>query len=78
MVINRKADQLASGLAITFLGLGVTAALGISFVDKKIHGFDAVAIPRPVATSRSSATCSSTTTSSRTSRCCSARCSGGS
>ncbi|MGH2906909.1 MAG: ABC transporter permease [Solirubrobacterales bacterium] len=45
LVIDRKADQLASGLSITFLGLGVTAALGSSFVDKKIHGFDAIAIP---------------------------------
>jgi simple sugar transport system permease protein len=45
MVIDRKADQLASGLSITFLGLGVTAALGTSFVDKKITGFDPVAIP---------------------------------
>lgn len=45
LVIDRDADQLASGLGITFLGLGVTAALGTSFVDKKIGGFDPVAIP---------------------------------
>ena len=45
MVVGRKADQLASGLAITFLGLGVTAALGKSFVDDKINGMEAVGIP---------------------------------
>lgn len=45
MVIDRKADQLASGLAITFLGLGLTAAFGTSFVDDKINGFEEIAIP---------------------------------
>lgn len=45
MVIDRKTDQLASGLAITFLGLGLTAALGTSFVDDKIGGFDNIGIP---------------------------------
>ncbi|MFT4049077.1 MAG: ABC transporter permease [Solirubrobacterales bacterium] len=45
MVIDRKADQLASGLAVTFLGLGITAAIGKSFVDKKINGFGEIGIP---------------------------------
>ncbi len=45
MVVDRKADQLASGLAITFLGLGVTAAVGSSFVDDKINGFNDIGIP---------------------------------
>ena len=45
MVIDRNTDQLASGLAITFLGLGVTAALGTSFVDDKINGFGDIGIP---------------------------------
>ncbi|MFY9264506.1 MAG: ABC transporter permease [Solirubrobacterales bacterium] len=45
LVIDRRADQLASGLGITFLGLGLTAALGTSFVDAKITGFEPVAIP---------------------------------
>lgn len=45
MVIDRKADQLASGLAITFLGLGVTAGVGTSYVDDKINGFGDIAIP---------------------------------
>lgn len=45
MVIDRKTDQLASGLAITFLGLGLTAAFGTSFVDDKIGGFDNLGIP---------------------------------
>lgn len=45
MVIDRKADQLASGLAITFLGLGVTAGIGTSYVDDKINGFGDISIP---------------------------------
>ncbi len=45
LVIDRKADQLASGLGITFLGLGLTAALGTSFVSAEINGFDPMPIP---------------------------------
>jgi ABC-type uncharacterized transport system permease subunit len=45
MVVDRKADQLASGLAITFLGLGLTAGIGTSFVDDKINGFNTMGIP---------------------------------
>lgn len=45
MVIDRKADQLASGLSVTFLGLGITAGLGTSFVDDKINGFGDIGIP---------------------------------
>jgi general nucleoside transport system permease protein len=44
LVISRQANQLATGLAITFLGLGVTAALGTSYVDKSIPPLD----PLPV------------------------------
>lgn len=45
LVIDRKANQLACGLAITFLGLGITAALGTSFVDSRIEGLGQVPIP---------------------------------
>lgn len=45
VVIDRKANQLAAGLAITFLGLGLTAALGTSFVDRRIDGLGQAPIP---------------------------------
>lgn len=45
VVIDRGANQLAAGLAITFLGLGLTAALGTSFVDRSIEGLGKVEIP---------------------------------
>ncbi|MBO9532134.1 MAG: ABC transporter permease [Solirubrobacteraceae bacterium] len=45
LVLWRGANQLASGLAISFLGLGLTAALGVSFVSKQITGLGAIEIP---------------------------------
>src|SRR4051794_25280234 len=45
VVIDRKANQLAAGLAIAFLGLGLTAAIGTSFVDRRIDGLGAAPIP---------------------------------
>ena len=45
LVIDRKANQLACGLAISFLGLGITAALGTSFVDQRIDGLGQIPIP---------------------------------
>lgn len=45
LVVERGANQLATGLAITFLGLGLTAALGSSFVDREIHGLGTVPLP---------------------------------
>lgn len=45
LVIQRRANQLATGLAVSFLGLGVTAGLGSSFVDREIHGMRTVPIP---------------------------------
>lgn len=45
LVIERAANQLACGLAISFLGLGLTAALGASFVDQRIEGLGQVPIP---------------------------------
>jgi ABC-type uncharacterized transport system permease subunit len=45
VVIDRKANQLAAGLAIAFLGLGLTAAIGTSFVDRRIDGLGEAPIP---------------------------------
>jgi simple sugar transport system permease protein len=45
VVITRRANQLASGLAVTFLGLGVTAILGRGYVDQSVHPLDRVRIP---------------------------------
>ena len=38
MVVTRGANQLASGLALMFLGLGLTAYLGRPYVSEKING----------------------------------------
>lgn len=45
MVITRGANQLASGLALMFLGLGLTAFAGRPYVSTKINGLDDVPIP---------------------------------
>jgi ABC-type uncharacterized transport system permease subunit len=45
LVIKRGTNQLATGLAITFLCLGVTAAAGSSYVDRSIEPLDRVPIP---------------------------------
>jgi simple sugar transport system permease protein len=45
MVITRGANQLASGLALMFLGLGLTGFFGRPYVSYKIHGLPDVAIP---------------------------------
>ncbi len=36
LVVKRKADQLASGLVIWFLALGVTSVFGSSFINKSV------------------------------------------
>ena len=45
MVITRGANQLASGLALMFLGLGLTAYAGRPYVSSKINGLNRIAIP---------------------------------
>jgi simple sugar transport system permease protein len=45
LVITRRANQLASGLAMMFCGVGLSALLGVSFVGSKIKGLDEVRIP---------------------------------
>jgi simple sugar transport system permease protein len=44
-VVTRRTNQLATGLAITFLALGVTAALGSSYVATAVNPLNPVAIP---------------------------------
>jgi ABC-type uncharacterized transport system permease subunit len=45
VVITCGANQLASGLAVTFLGLGLTSWLGADYVSKSIHALNPVDIP---------------------------------
>ncbi len=45
LVINRNSNQLATGLAIMFLGLGLTGFLGRNFVSMQIAGFSKTSIP---------------------------------
>jgi len=45
LVLVRHANQLASGLVLTFLGIGVTSLLGRSFVGQPISGFNPISIP---------------------------------
>lgn len=45
LVITRGANQLASGLTLMFLGLGLTAFLGRTFVSQSIVGFNTVDVP---------------------------------
>src|SRR5262245_36071143 len=42
LVINCGANQLASGLTLMFLGLGLTALIGRPYVSQQITGFDVV------------------------------------
>ena len=44
-VVTRRTNQLATGLAITFLALGVTAAVGSDYVDKAVNPLNPVPIP---------------------------------
>jgi ABC-type uncharacterized transport system permease subunit len=45
LVIEHGANQLATGLAVFFLGLGITGALGASYVDRSIDSLNRVHIP---------------------------------
>lgn len=45
LVIFRKANQLATGLTIMFLGLGLTSFLGQKYVSVSITGLKVIAIP---------------------------------
>ena len=44
-VISRRSNQLATGLVVLFLGLGITSLFGASYVKAEINAFEPVAIP---------------------------------
>jgi general nucleoside transport system permease protein len=44
-VLTRGANQIATGLAVTFLGIGVTSLLGQSYVGQGVNAIDPWAIP---------------------------------
>ncbi|WP_310605545.1 ABC transporter permease [Anaerosporobacter sp.] len=45
LVLSRKSNQLATGLAIMFLGLGLTAFFGRDYVSAAVEGFKKIEIP---------------------------------
>ncbi len=45
LVITRKANQLASGLALMFFGFGLSALIGKSFVGTKINSLPRLLLP---------------------------------
>ncbi len=45
LVINRQANQLASGLALMFFGFGLSAIIGKSYVGAKIDGLPRIPLP---------------------------------
>jgi len=45
LAITRKANQLASGLALMFFGFGLSALIGKPFVAVKIHSLDRFLLP---------------------------------
>jgi ABC-type uncharacterized transport system permease subunit len=45
VVITCRANQLATGLAVTFLGLGLTAWLGRNYVNKSVHALNPIKVP---------------------------------
>ncbi len=45
LVLQRGANQLATGLVVLFLGLGLTSLFGAAFVGESINAFDPIAIP---------------------------------
>lgn len=44
-VLHRGANQLATGLVVLFLGLGLTSLFGASFVSREINAFEPWAVP---------------------------------
>ena len=45
IVISRRANQLASGLALMFCGVGLSALVGASFIGRRIEGLSEIRIP---------------------------------
>jgi ABC-type uncharacterized transport system permease subunit len=44
-VLSRRSNQLATGLVVTFLGLGVTSLFGASYVSKTVNSFSTWDVP---------------------------------
>ncbi len=45
LVVSRRANQLASGLALMFCGVGLSALLGAPYVGSRIQGLNELRIP---------------------------------
>jgi simple sugar transport system permease protein len=45
LVVSRQANQLASGLAMMFLGFGLSALIGNAYVGAKINGLPRILLP---------------------------------
>jgi len=45
MVVYRKANQLATGLVVLFLAIGITDLYGTSYVSSEVHGFKNLTVP---------------------------------
>jgi ABC-type uncharacterized transport system permease subunit len=45
LVLSRGANQLATGLVVLFLGLGLTSLFGAAYVGRSINAFTPVAVP---------------------------------
>src|SRR5438309_537276 len=45
LVVTRRANQLASGLTLLFLALGLTSLVGWDYVGKKIDGLSLISVP---------------------------------
>ncbi len=45
LVLSRGANQLATGLVVLFVGLGLTSLFGAAYVGRSINAFQPVAIP---------------------------------
>ena len=45
LVVHRKANQLATGLALTMLGAGITSWAGRSYVGVSIDGLNPISVP---------------------------------
>jgi len=45
LVVRRKADQLASGLVLWFLAIGLTSVLGTTYVSRTVNALPIVKVP---------------------------------
>jgi general nucleoside transport system permease protein len=45
LVVTRRANQLASGLALMFCGVGLSALMGAPYIGSQINGLNEIAVP---------------------------------